>query len=119
MEDLPKEVYDFKRTMTKRYREAVYEHFNLQYKQIEGDGNCFFGSCAAAFMYVSHLLRPDGKEIDSLVMRNFCCGLLRKCVSGKRDWNPTLKTLRYISAPTGPHWMPMLGNNAATNCSRY
>jgi hypothetical protein len=64
VEDLPKEVYDFKRTMTKRYREAVCEHFNLQCKQIEGDGNCFFASCAAAFMYVSHLLRPDGKEID-------------------------------------------------------
>ena len=77
-EHLPDTVRTFKRTETRRYREAVCYAFNLHYKQIDGEGNCFFASCGAAFKYVHHVAR--GHEIKSQEMRNLCCTWLRRCV---------------------------------------
>ena len=77
-EDLPDTVRTFKRTETRRYREAVCYAFNLHYKQIDGDGNCFFASCGAAFKHVHHV--AGGHEVPSRLMRNLCCTWLRRCV---------------------------------------
>jgi len=77
-EPLPDTVRTFKRTETRRYRDAVCYAFNLHYKQIEGEGDCFFASCSAAFKYVHHV--AGGNEVPSQLMRNLCCTWLRRCV---------------------------------------
>ena len=77
-EHLPNTVRTFRKTEKRRYREAVCYAFNLHYKEIDGDGNCFFASCGAAFKHVHHV--AGGHEVPSRLMRNLCCTWLRRCV---------------------------------------
>jgi hypothetical protein len=74
-EPLPPACHNFKRTEFKKYRDAVCRTFNLHFKAIGGNGNCFFDS-------VSNLLSSDH---NPSTIRNDVIRFLRSCFNGYHD----------------------------------
>jgi hypothetical protein len=70
-EQLPHAVYS--NSTIGKYRDAVCQHFHLRLKRINGNGNCFFESCAALLPTVS----------DANALRRQVVAFLRECVHGE------------------------------------
>jgi hypothetical protein len=78
---LPYSICRFKNNETKKYRDAVCEHVGtelykmpgwgkkLQFKQIPGDGNCFFESVSTAMAHFDNPLNISAADLRSRIVQ--------------------------------------------------
>ena len=70
-----------KKNQYKKYRDEVCNLKNLHFQEIDGDGDCFFGSLSALLKQVPNPDDPDGGmwDMDSSSLRQEVTAFLRLC----------------------------------------
>lgn len=90
-EDFPIECCCFKQLETSELRrDAVCKAFNLRYKQIGRDGNCFFESVSATLAFVPSPGGEGNLLLNPKFLRYLCTTWLKKCVDQDEKLDPLI-----------------------------
>jgi hypothetical protein len=65
---LPSNICQFKKSETRKYRDAVCKLFQCKYEAIAPDGNCFFGAVSACFAHLQEPLTISATDLRAKVV---------------------------------------------------